>query len=56
MAATISKPATGRFEYSYYNFGTAAKPMQYVGSPGETPGFDRSLTAQAIKFGVSYKC
>ena len=33
----------------------AAKPMKYVGSPGEVPGFDRSLTAQAIKFGISYK-
>jgi outer membrane immunogenic protein len=51
----FSKHLTGRFEYSYYDFGTAAKPMQFVGSPGEVPGFDRSLTAQAIKFGMSYK-
>lgn len=51
----FSQHLTGRFEYSYYDFGSAAKPMQEVGTSGEIPGFDRSLTAQAIKFGISYK-
>ncbi|BCG86546.1 porin [Mesorhizobium sp. 113-3-9] len=51
----FSKHLTGRFEYSYYDFGSAAKPMQEIGTSGEIPGFDRSLTAQAVKFGISYK-
>ncbi|QPC91000.1 outer membrane protein [Mesorhizobium sp. INR15] len=50
------KHITGRVEYSYYDFGTASKPMTYVKQPdAQIAGFERKLTAQSIKFGLSYK-